>query len=78
MTPYTHMAEGDVAANAHWALVQHHTWSDRRRFASTSGGEVAAHALVWRLLPECPWYAAAQYLGENGQRVHAGQAPHGR
>ena len=68
----------DFAFGARWALMQYHSWTDRRHFLDMSDEEVKTYFLSWIRLPSCPWYVVEQYLTENGSRRRGGAGPAGR
>ena len=78
MAPNVKLTEGaDFAFGARWALMQYHTWHDRRQYLDMSDDEVKRVFREWRQRPECPWYVKDQYLSDNGRRAQGGAGPVG-
>jgi hypothetical protein len=68
LSPAVKLKEGpNFAFGARWALMQHHTWSDRRQFLDMTDAEVKNKFRAWITEPGCPWYILEQYLSESGR-----------
>ena len=76
LSPTVKLTEGpDFTFGARWALIQQHTWTDRRYFIDMPDEEVKTVFRKWRLTDDCPWHIKQQYLEENGRRIRAGAGP---
>ena len=76
MSPVVKLREGpDFAFGARWALMQIHTWTERRRFLDMDDDAVRAYFRTWVQGGESPWYVEELYLQENSRALRKpGQA----
>ena len=70
MSPVVNLREGpDFTFGARWALLQYHTWDDRRRFLDMDDTAVKKTFRDWVEDIRCPWYVKDQYLLDNSRRI---------